>query len=544
MEEARRSGNYGRSIWDHDYVQSLATPYTDEKYVEQAEKLRRQVQIIIDETENHTLEQLELIDNLQRFHISDHFEDSIKKILGDIYRDEFDDGKHVQHLHVTSLKFRLLRQNGFLVPQEVFGSFLDKEGNFKECFAGDVKGVLSLYEASFLSVEGERILDSAKKFSTRHLTEKVKQIEDTILAEKVRHALELPLHWRVHKLEARWFMNIYNGDPILLQLAALDFNMVQAIYQDELKQLSRWHKETGLADKLGFARDRLPECYLWAVGYTPEVRFGYPREFMTKIAVMITIIDDIYDVYGTMDELELFTDTVERWDINALDRLPEYMRISFLALFNCANEFAYKVLRDQGLIIISKLRKLWAELCRAYYKEAQWFHSGYRPSTNEYINLAWVSITGPLLLFHGYFCITNPINTKDLHFLEQYPGIIRWPATVLRLADDLGTSSAEIKRGDVPKYIQCYMHETGCSEEDAREHIKKDLIDDLLKKMNNEILFMDKPIENFQTIAMNLARIGFSFYQFGDGFGSPDSDTKTYMVSLLVEPIPIPSTSS
>ncbi|KAL7088790.1 hypothetical protein ACP275_13G148900 [Erythranthe tilingii] len=544
MEEARRSGNYGTSIWDHDYVQSLATPYTDKKYVEQAEKLKRQVQIIIDETENHTLEQLEIIDNLQRFDISNHFEDSIKKILGDIYRDEFDDGKHVQHLHVTSLKFRLLRQNGFLVPQEVFGSFLDKEGNVKECFAGDVKGVLSLYEASFLSVEGERILDSAKKFSTRHLTEKVKKIEDAILAEKVRHALEIPLHWRVQKLEARWFMNIYNGDPILLQLAALDFNMVQAIYQDEIKQLSRWHKETGLADKLGFARHRLPECYLWALGFTPEPRFGFSREILTKIAVIITIIDDIYDVYGTMDELEILTETVERWDINALDRLPEYMRISFLALFNCANELAYKILRDQGLNIISKLRKLWAELSRGYYQEAQWFHSGYRPSTNEYINVAWLTIPGPVLLFHGYFCVTNPINTKDLHFLEQYPGIIRWPATVLRLSDDLGTSSAEIKRGDVPKYIQCYMHETGCSEEDAREYIKNNLIGDLLKKMNKEILFMDKPIENFQTTAMNLARIGFSFYQFGDGFGEPYSDTKTNLVSLLVEPIPIPSTCS
>ncbi|KAL8032762.1 hypothetical protein ABFX02_13G117400 [Erythranthe guttata] len=544
MEETRRSGNYGTSIWDHDYVQSLTTPYTDNKYIEQAEKLKKQVQIIIDETENHTLEQLELIDNLQRFHISDHFEDSIKKILGDIYRDEFDDGKHVLHLHVTSLKFRLLRQNGFLVPQEVFGSFLDKEGNFMECFSGDVKGVLSLYEASFLSVEGEGILDSAKKFSTRHLTEKVKQIEDAILAEKVRHALELPLHWRVHKIEARWFMNIYNGDPILLQLAALDFNMVQTIYQDEIKQLSRWHKETGLADKLGFARNRLPESYLWAVGFTPEPQFGFSREIMTKIAVMIVIMDDTYDVYGTMDELEMFTEMVERWDINALDRLPEYMRISFLALFNCANELAYKILRDQGLNIISKLRKLWAELSRAYYQEAKWFHSGYRPSTNEYINVAWLTIPGPVLLLHGYFCVTNPINTKELHFLEQYPGIIRWPGIVLRLLGDLGTSSAEIKRGDVPKYIECYMHETGCSEEDAREYIKKDLIDDLLKKMNKEILFMDKPIKNFQTTAMNLVRIGFSFYQFGDGFGSPYSDTKRNLVSLLVEPIPIPSTSS
>ena len=32
----------------------------------------------------------------------------------------------------------------------------------------------------------------------------------------------------------------------------------------------------------------------------------------TRVNVLITMIDDIFDVYGKLDELELFTDTVER----------------------------------------------------------------------------------------------------------------------------------------------------------------------------------------------------------------------------------------
>jgi hypothetical protein len=74
----------------------------------------------------------------------------------------------------------------------------------------------------------------------------------------------------------------------------------------------RWWRSTGLGENLNFARDRLIECFLWTVGLKFEPQYGYFRRMSTKINALITIIDDIYDVYGTLDELELFTDTVER----------------------------------------------------------------------------------------------------------------------------------------------------------------------------------------------------------------------------------------
>ena len=63
---------------------------------------------------------------------------------------------------------------------------------------------------------------------------------------------------------------------------------------------------------MNFARDRLMENFLWTVGMIFEPQDGYCRRMSTKVITFINIIDDIYDVYGTLDELELFTDAVDR----------------------------------------------------------------------------------------------------------------------------------------------------------------------------------------------------------------------------------------
>lgn len=69
----------------------------------------------------------------------------------------------------------------------------------------------------------------------------------------------------------------------------------------------------GLAAKLSFSRDRLVECFFWTVGMVPEPQFSDLRKALTKVGCFITTIDDVYDVYGTLDELELFTAIVERF---------------------------------------------------------------------------------------------------------------------------------------------------------------------------------------------------------------------------------------
>ena len=98
--------------------------------------------------------------------------------------------------------FKHLLMTVGLLRVEVFNSSMEK-GSFKACLCDDTKGMLALYEASFLLIEGENILGEARDFSKKHLQEFVKQNKDQNLSTVVSHALELPLHSRTLRVEAR-----------------------------------------------------------------------------------------------------------------------------------------------------------------------------------------------------------------------------------------------------------------------------------------------------------------------------------------------------
>ncbi|KAG7981065.1 hypothetical protein I3843_05G213200 [Carya illinoinensis] len=541
----RRSANYEPPIWHYDYIQSLRSEYAEESCTGQIEMLKEEVRIMLRKVVDPLL-QLELIDNLQRLGLSYHFRSDIRVILESIYTNITSyQGADImckkESLYSSALQFRLLRQHGYNMPQEIFNCFKNEFGCFEPSLCDDIKGILCLYEASFLLIEGESILDEARDFATKTLEEFVELNKDqNNLYAMVSHALELPLHWRMIRLEARWFIDLYRSredmNPILLELAELDFNMVQAVHQEDLKQMSTWWRSTGLGENLSFARDRLMENFLWTVGVSFQPEFGYNRRMLTKVNSLITTIDDVYDVYGTLEELELFTDAVERWDTNAMEQLPYYMQMCFLSLHNSINELAFDTLKQKGLNNVRYLKKAWVDLCKSYMLEARWYYSGYTPSFQEYIENAWVSISAPVILVHAYFSVTNPITKEALGCWEEYSNIVRWSSMILRLADDLGTSMDELERGDVLKSIQCYMNDTGASEEVAREYIRS-LISTTWKKFNEERAANSPFSEPFVEIAMNLARMAQCMYEHGDGHGIGNHETKDRVLALLIHPI-------
>ncbi|KAH0762472.1 hypothetical protein KY290_018545 [Solanum tuberosum] len=544
----RRSGNYKPTMWDFQYIQSVNNRYAGDKYMERFNKLKKEMKknlmMIVEGSIQELDAKLELIDNLERLGVSYHFKDEIMQILRSVH-DQISTTATGDSLYSMALKFRLLRQHHFHISQDIFDDFKDENGNLKLSICKDTKGLLELYEASFLSTETETTLKYDTRFTMAHLKNYVDnyggdQDNDILMMELVQHALKIPRHWMMPRLETEWYISIYermpNANPLLLELAKLDFNIVQATHQQDLRILSTWWKSTCLAEKLSFSRDRLVEDFFWSVGLVFEPQHSFFRRMLTKNIALIVVIDDIYDIYGTLDELEIFTHAVERWDVKAMEQLPDYMKICYLSLLNTTNEMAYHILKEQGINVLPYLTKQFADLCKAYLQEARWYHNGYKPTLQEYMDNAWISVGIPLVLLHAFIFVSNPITIEALEYLNKYPDIIRRSATIIRLVDDLGTSSDELKRGDVPKSIQCYMNEKSASEEEARKHINL-LIKEMWELMNKdqirkEVLFS----EEFIRIVLNISRVAHCMYQHGDGLGIQNSHIKNQISKLLFEP--------
>nr|POE87208.1 putative terpene synthase 9 [Quercus suber] len=134
----------------------------------------------------------------------------------------------------------------------------------------------------------------------------------------------------------------------------------------------------------------------------------------------------MYDIYGSLDELECFTEAVNRWEMTIMVDLPENMQICYDAMHKFVNEIVGDVSKDHGL------------------------------NTFPYVIEEWV-VLQPCFI---------PIFSNGSE-------LIHWSSLITRLSDDLGTYEAESKRGDVAKSTLCYIVREGISEVQAKHCIKE-----------------------------------------------------------------------
>ncbi|CAI9088535.1 OLC1v1022881C4 [Oldenlandia corymbosa var. corymbosa] len=503
-------------------------------------------------TPNESWKKLDLIDTIQRLGVSYQFETEIGAALGLIYKDydhhdsEYDEKfkqENGNELHTTALRFRLLRQHGYDVSSDVFKKFKDPEGNFKESLSTNTRGLLSLYEAANYRIHGEEILEEALNYSTSQL-EKMLPSLDNLLASQVKQALDVPIQKALTRMRTRQFISLYqedkSHDPSLLNFAKYDFKILQKLHQEEVSGITKWWKGLDCPKNIPFARDRVVECFLWIIGVYFEPKYSVARTRMTKVIALASILDDLYDVYGTVDELILFTDSLDRWHISELDGLPEYMRPCYQGLLDVCSEIetgsSKKGKKNPANYAISSLKTL----ARAYLEEAKWVNSKYVPEFDEYMELALVTCTHQMLATNALACMGDIVSEDALDWVSRNPLILKASSMICRLMDDIVSYEAEKERGELASAIECYMIQYGVSREEAIAELEK-RITNAWKDTNRELLIGEAPEIPMLVLerVLNLSKVIHLLYRHEDGYTNAFTVAKDMITQLLVDPVDV-----
>ncbi|KAH0726984.1 hypothetical protein KY284_002849 [Solanum tuberosum] len=530
-EIVRPIADFSPSLWG-DYFHSFSVDnQVAEEYAHEIETLKEQTRSILsDDAYGTTLtEKLNLIDTVERLGIAYHFEKQIDGMLDQIYKADPDFEAHdYNDLCTLSLQFRLLRQHGYnIVSPKLFSRFQDAKGKFNEPLSNDIRGLLNLYEASHVSTHGEDILQEALVFSTAHLESAAPHLESP-LNKQVAHALEQSLHKSIPRVETRYFISIYEEEEFKNDM----------LHKQELSQVSRWWKDLDFVTTLPYARDRAVECYFWTVGVYAEPQYSQARVMLAKTIAMISIVDDTFDAYGIVKELEVYTDAIQRWDISQIDRLPDYMKISYKALLDLYNDYETELSKDGRSDVVHYAKERMKEIVRNYFVEAKWFIEGYMPPVSEYLSNALATSTYYLLTTTSYLGM-KCANKEDFEWLAKNPKILEANVTLCRVIDDIATYEVEKGRGQIATGIECYMRDYGVSTEVAMDKFQE-MAETAWKDVNEGILQPTPVSTKILTRILNLARIIDVTYKHNqDGYTHPEKVLKPHIIALLVDSIEI-----
>ncbi|KAL6643042.1 hypothetical protein ACP70R_021223 [Stipagrostis hirtigluma subsp. patula] len=562
-EKGLLSGNpagFHPSIWGDFFLHydNPASPVQQTLMEERARALKEEVAKMISSSSTSSLpERLHFIYVLERLCLDYLFDEEITGMLAQISNADVNDCD----LHTVAMWFYLLRIHRYRVSPDVFGKFKNEEGRF---VWQNPRDLLSLYNAAYLRMHGETILNEAISFTERELKSMIPYLEqDGPFAREINRALDIPIPRRVRIYDAKYYISIYENDTtvdrMVLELAKLNSNLVQIRHQQELKILTRWWKDIRLQADFSFSRDRIVENYFWMVGAYFEPCYSRARIILTMVMATTVILDDFFDSYGTSQECDSFTKCIEwfctvetigvveynpvgplslkyPWDQKEAQDLPNNIKLVLKKILQ-----NYKTIEDHlgphEKHRISYLRSVVVDVVRAYNMEVKWRDERYVPATvEEHLRVSARSGACHLLSCASFVGCSEIAAKESFEWVSSMPKMVHALCKILRLSDDLEESYEQGQMIlDVASIMDSCMKEYNVSMGSARKKIKE-LIEESWMDINEEWLNKhDKaqPKELLERI-FNLTRTMEFMYKQGDALTTSHA-VKGTINSLLVE---------
>ncbi|CAL1414968.1 unnamed protein product [Linum trigynum] len=481
-DDGRRKADFHASVWGDFFITHVFSDQeTVNGWIAGIEALKKEVKAMLMTSTPTLREKLHLIDVVERLGIGYHFEAEIEELL--------------QQVH---------------------------DGTILEEAVGFAGGQLRNYSKTLLL----QVADAGG---------------DNLVSKRIDHVLERPLRKGADRHEQLFFITAYEQDKghsqILLKLAKLSWNHVQSIYQQEIRAISQWWVELDFVTRLKFSRDRLVEIYFWAIGSMWEPKLALSRYFITKITILISVTDDMYDAHGQLDELELFTSTVERWDTSMKD-LPEYMRICYEAIIDAVGEIATITSAEGRHYCEGYMKEAEKYLVRSYIEQARWFVVGKVPTVEEYRRVGIHSSAYPPLACAALCGLGEKAPKEAFDWLLSNSKIFVAVSDHCRLMDDVVSHQFEQKRGHEPSVVECFMKQYEVPRNKAVEAVNK-MVEDDWKDINKECLIDQPSFVSKEIVSMlvGFAKVMEVLYTDYDSYTFSDTTTKDMVTALLVTPM-------
>nr|WJZ49122.1 putative ent-kaurene [Scutellaria barbata] len=488
------------------------------------------------------------VDNLERLGISHYFQEEIQRVLDETHRYWLQGDEEIfMDASTCALAFRMLRMNGYNVTSDLITKILEE--CISSSFCGNMKDInttLELYRASeFILYPDERDLGK-HNLRLKHLLKQElssgiiqsSQLGRNIDAE-VNHALEYPFYAILDRIANRRNIEHYIfdntrilktsycspnfGNKDILSLSVEDFNQCQAMHREELRELERWIAENKL-EELKFARNKSAYCYFSAAAtfFAPEL--SDPRMSWAKNSVLTTVVDDFFDVGGSMEELKNLIELVEIWDADvSTEYVSQNVQIIYSALRHTICEIGDKGFKLQQRSITNHIIEIWLDLLYSMMKEAEWARENYVPTMDEYMSNAYISFAlGPIVLPALY--LIGPKLSEEMVRHTEYHTLFKLMSTSGRLLNDMRSCEREIKDGKlnaIPIYL---INSGGEMSKEAATLEMKSMIDSKRRELLRLVLEGEKSVlpKSCKKLFWHMSTILHLFYSKDDGFTSQD----------------------
>jgi len=483
--------------------------------------------------------QLRMVDTLEKMGISPGFSTEIDSILDTIYSSWLaNDEEITQDMATCAMAFRLLRLHGYDVASDGLTQF-SEESSFYDSVQGhlnDSEALLELYKASQVQIFAEEpVLENIGSWSAKLLNEQLcsNKVSRSVDPGEVEHVLKFPSYGTVDRLEHRrnieqpktggfqMLKTAYRDcqvDEGMVALAADGFHSSQALYQQELQKLKSWVKEMRL-EELEFARVMplvclLPPASTMFPSELSEARLAYAME-----NILVTVVDDMFDVGGSKEELDNFITLIDKWDAHEeVGFCSQSVEIVFRAVYHTSNLLGVKAAAVQNRSVIHHIVELWADLAGAMRAEAEWTMSGHLPSMEEYMEVTVPSFgLGPIALTPLY--LVGPELTEEVVRSREYQEMYRHVATCTRLLNDLQTYVREEEQGKTNSVLllaRCHGGTIEAAKAEVRSTIAASRRE-LLRLVVRDGGAVPRPVrQEF----WNICKVAHLLYKDDDGFAS------------------------